>query len=136
MNRKQSLSAVILAILWSGCADRARVIHPAKETYASTRFTVVIEGASETVEGAVVTRDFFGAAGGVQPMLGRVLLGEEFERGAPVAVISHRYWVERFQSNPRVIGSQVNVHGRPATIVGVAPPRFQTEPPSMLWIPK
>jgi hypothetical protein len=136
MNRNRSLSSVVmLAILWSGCAERPRVVRPPRDTYAPTKLTVVIEGTSETVEGAVVTRDFFSAAG-VQPLLGRFLVGEEFDRGASVSVISHRYWVERFQSNPKAIGTQLNVNGRPATIVGVAPPPLETEPPTMLWIAK
>jgi putative ABC transport system permease protein len=42
-----------------------------------------------------------------------------------VAVLSHQYWVRRFNANRAVIGSPVRINGHAFTIVGVAPPPFR-----------
>jgi len=130
------LLAVLPVIIWAGCENFAeRPVHPAKESHTPTQFSVAIDSGAETVEGAVITRDFF--AGGVRPLLGRFLVDEEFgTRATAVAVMSHRYWVERFKSDPTIIGRQIRVNGQPTTIVGIAPAQFQPDPPSLLWIPK
>jgi predicted permease len=44
--------------------------------------------------------------------------------GAPVAVISHGYWIQRFQGSPSVIGKDIVVDGARLSIVGVAPASF------------
>ena len=41
-----------------------------------------------------------------------------------VAVLSHRYWKRRFNSDTAVLGSPVLINGHPFTIIGVAPPGF------------
>lgn len=97
---------------------------------------MVAEGVSETVDGARVKPDFFRSTG-VQPLLGRFLVDDEFASAtSSVAVISHKYWVERFRSNPAILGTQVKLDGQPTTIVGVAPPQFQTKEPSVVWVPQ
>ena len=73
---------------------------------------------------AYVTPGFFEVIG-AQPGLGRTFLPDE-ERlgGAPVAVISHDYFVEQFGGDPSVIGRTVSVDSIPTTIVGVMPHAF------------
>ena len=44
---------------------------------------------------------------GVKPAVGRVFSSQEDDRvynGHPVVVLSHDYWVNRFQSDPKVVG--------------------------------
>jgi hypothetical protein len=126
--------AVISAVIFCGCVNVTQPVRPAKDSYVPTQFSVEIDGGAETVEGAVVTRDFFG---GVRAFLGRFLVHEEFASEATaVVVISHRYWVERFKSDPSTIGRQIRISGRNMTIVGVAPPQFEPDPPGALWVPK
>lgn len=64
---------------------------------------------------------------GVKPAIGRVFSSEEDDRvvaGHPVAVLSYQYWVNRFASDPSVIGKKLLVNNYPMTIVGVSEPRF------------
>jgi predicted permease len=68
---------------------------------------------------------------GVTPAIGRVF-DENDDRalgGHPVLVLSHRYWVSRFGSNPAVLNQPMIVNGHAMTIVGVARNGFTSEKP-------
>jgi hypothetical protein len=121
---------------WTACAAQPSRIGAPDGSYVPRAFTVAISGTTEVVDGAVVTPPFF-AAEEVKPLLGRFFIDGDYTSGPKgVAVLSHRYWVERFQSAPTVIGSVVEVDGRALIIVGVAPPAFQPDRGGSLWIPK
>src|SRR6185369_2372001 len=62
---------------------------------------------------------------GVQPSLGRAIIDEDDKPGAaPVAVLSHQFWQERFGANPAVIGQTLKLNQQSFTIIGVTPPAF------------
>ena len=72
-----------------------------------------------------VTGNYFSGLG-LKPELGRLFLPGEGERPgseAPV-VIGYSYWQKRFAGSSDVIGKQVLVNGKPATIIGVTPKPF------------
>lgn len=69
-----------------------------------------------------VTEGFFETIGG-PPVLGRGFLPDEHVPNAPPAVVlSYRFWQQRYGSDPRLIGSTIQLDGAPATVIGVAPP--------------
>ena len=72
-----------------------------------------------------VTGNYFSALG-IKPALGRLFLpGEGETPGSAIqVVISYSYWQKRFASSASVIGKQVLVDGKPATIIGVTPEKF------------
>ena len=71
------------------------------------------------------SHDFFRTLG-VSLALGRTFSRNEDRRGAPlVAVLSDRFWRRAFDGDSRVVGRDVSVAGKPATIVGVAPRGFR-----------
>jgi putative ABC transport system permease protein len=74
---------------------------------------------------------------GTVPLRGRPFTEEEGEDGAaPVALLSHRLWRERFAGDPGVIGSSITLDTQPHTIVGVMPPGFDYPAPEAdLWRP-
>jgi len=69
-----------------------------------------------------VTTNYFGVTG-IQPFLGRGFAPDEdqVEGGAPVAVLSHDLWINRFGGEPGIIGRVIHLGGRGVTVVGVAP---------------
>jgi len=73
-----------------------------------------------------VSKGFFTALG-VRPAVGRLFFPDEGEApGEPlIAVLGYSYWQKRFHGDPRVVGQQVEINGKAATIVGVVPRRFQ-----------
>jgi predicted permease len=59
--------------------------------------------------------------------VGRLIYGDETEQQGqePVVVLSHGYWKRRFNSDPSIVGRQVKLNGRTATVIGVAPEGFR-----------
>jgi len=62
---------------------------------------------------------------GIEPMLGRTFTQQEDDDASPVAVISYALWMERFHSDPNVLGTTVDLDRRPYAIVGVMPRTFE-----------
>ena len=79
----------------------------------------------ERVPGAVVTPSLFPLLG-VAPIKGRVFNDSEFGEGNDgVVMISERLWRRRYNSDPRLVGSEVSVNGRSFTVVGIMPANFE-----------
>ena len=84
-------------------------------------FTLTGTELPEIVGGAVVTANYFQVLG-VAPMLGRGFLESDDVPGAPrVALISHRLWTRRFNSDASVVGRAVRIGDEAYTLVGVMP---------------
>jgi predicted permease len=70
------------------------------------------------------TSDFFSIMGAA-PFLGRVFTNDEQQQGhAPVVILSHRLWQNRFASSQEVIGKSILLNGQSCTVVGVMPQTF------------
>src|SRR5205814_1420763 len=68
------------------------------------RINVVADGKADLANVQAVSGNYF-AGLGMQPLLGRLLEDEDDKAAAsPVAVISHRYWEQRFGGNAAVVG--------------------------------
>jgi predicted permease len=80
----------------------------------------------ETAVVSFVSENYFSGLG-LKPAAGRLLYGAEVEkRGTePEVVLSYAYWKKRFNLDPSIVGRQIKVNGRSATIVGVAPETFR-----------
>jgi len=73
----------------------------------------------QRVFGQLVSADYFSVLG-VPSQIGRVLGAELDKSGdAPVVVISDRFWRNRLNSSPDVVGQTLRLNGQPATIVGL-----------------
>jgi hypothetical protein len=84
-------------------------------------------GDTERVEAELVSGNYFTMLG-VQPALGRVLSPDDDKTkgGHPVVVLSHGYWVSRFNADPGVVGTTIKVNDYPMTVVGS--PLFLSRP--------
>jgi putative ABC transport system permease protein len=73
---------------------------------------------------------------GRQPVLGRgFTLDDDRPGAAPVALIGHGVFVNRYGSNASVIGRSVRINDMPATIIGVMPEGFKFPFNTDLWLP-
>ena len=97
-----------------------------------TSFSVSSEGRTERVDGELVSGTYFPVLG-VGAALGRVLTPDDdrVPGGHPVAVISYRYWMNRFGGSKDVIGKKLLVDGYPLTIVGVSQAGFDGTDPGL-----
>jgi predicted permease len=79
----------------------------------------------EAVQAARVSGNFFSVLG-VNAAAGRTLTDADDNASSPqpVAVISYKFWKNRFASDPGVVGRKITLDDFTFTIVGVAPPGF------------
>jgi predicted permease len=91
----------------------------------SAAINISLEGRAERARGELVSGNYFEVLQ-VQPALGRLLTpGDETAPGADaVAVLSHRFWANRFGADPLVLNRPVRINAGTFTVVGVAPPGF------------
>src|SRR5262249_9734937 len=76
--------------------------------------------------GALIVSGNYFSVLGVEPRVGRGFRDDEdrVPGAAAIVVISHSFWERSFQSDPAVLGRQINVAKRAFTIIGIAPARF------------
>ncbi len=92
--------------------------------FGHVNLSVNADGSVDVASGQAVSGNYY-AALGVQPLLGRVLTDEDDRPAAsPAAVISFRYWQQRFGGNPAVVGKQINLNNVAFTVIGVTPSGF------------
>src|SRR5207253_6902801 len=107
--------------------------------YRFTPLSLSHDGINERVWGYEVTGNYFEALG-VGALFGRAISPDDDRMvgGSPIAVMSHKCWLQRFGGDQNVIGRTVIVNGRSFTVVGIAPRGFYgTEVVSApdLWFP-
>ena len=67
--------------------------------------------------------------------LGRSFSREEEQTGAPVAVLSDRFWRDRYSKRPDVVGESLVLNGHSVTVIGVADFRIGKSDRSALYLP-
>jgi hypothetical protein len=138
---KSAFVVIVGSVVLAGCDSHraedlaARYDTPKPESYAAATFSVRSKGADETLHGARVSEDFFREVG-AQPLLGRWFMPSDYTGEFPVVAVSYTYWKTRLGAAPSIIGTTIDVDGKPATIVGVAPIGLDTPDAAMLWIPR
>jgi len=85
-------------------------------------------GTSQTVTknfGYLASGNYFDVLG-VQPALGRFFHAndEHGKNSAPFIVLSYDFWRQRFNSDPHVVGTTVDLNKQPLAVIGVAPKDF------------
>jgi predicted permease len=89
-----------------------------------SELTAVVDQEAELIEGQAVSGGYY-AGLKVQPSLGRGITDEDDKPGAaPVVVLTHQFWKERFGANPNVVGQPLKLNQQSFTIIGVTPPAF------------
>jgi predicted permease len=73
----------------------------------------------------------------IAPAFGRDFTSEEHRFGGPeAALLSDRYWRERRNADPNIVGTTIEIDGTTATVVGVLPPAFAAVDRTVdVWMP-
>jgi predicted permease len=90
----------------------------------------------ERFDGAFVSANLFEVLR-VTPVLGSSFRNGDDAPGAPMtAIIGYKVWVDRYRSDPGVIGQTIKVNGEQTTILGVMPDGFRFPEEEDIWIPR
>jgi len=90
--------------------------------FSTIGFTMVGLGEPREVRAGVVGGNYFEVMG-LHPVLGRLLdAHDDGANAAGAAVLTYRFWTTVLKSDPSVIGKQVRLGERSATIIGVLEP--------------
>ena len=126
---------------WNEVFDGAAAMY----TYRETGVDLTDGDRPERVVASQVSAGYFHTLG-VEPFLGRTFreeesvgpgLQNESRIGAPVTVLSHRLWQDRFGGDRDIVGRRLELDGESYTVVGVMPPGVDDPLGSSadLWVP-
>jgi len=91
--------------------------------FSPSTLNVNADGRSDVVYGQVVSGNYYRGLG-LQAIVGRTITDHDDESAPPVAVLSHRYWQQRFGGSSNIIGKQLNINNIAFTVIGVTPANF------------
>jgi putative ABC transport system permease protein len=109
-------------------------------SYITTSYELSGGEIPQQVQAARFTAGVFPTLG-VHPILGRVFTQQEEDGHQPLAVISYALWLNRYQRDPRVLGSSIDLDRSSFTIIGVMPRSFDFPlqaghlDQAQLWVP-
>ena len=88
-------------------------------------------GEPARVFAARVSASFFPLLG-VNPSLGRTFFEEENRPGrTPAVILTDAFWRSRTGADPAIVGRSLRLDGQPAEVVGVLPPAFHFDYPTL-----
>jgi putative ABC transport system permease protein len=108
--------------------------------YQGAGFELSGNGEPAQVNASRLTAGVFPALG-VNPLLGRFFTVDEDEHSQQVTLLSYSTWVNRFHSDPKVLGTKVLLDRKPYIVIGVMPRNFEFPlitgqlNRSELWVP-
>ena len=93
-------------------------VFAASAAFNNTTLNLTGTGDPERLEGVDVTTAFFDVLG-VSPRLGRAFVASDAQPGALVVIISDGLW-RRLGTRSEIVGSTLQLDGKPYTVIGVA----------------
>ncbi len=95
--------------------------------------TILVGGHPEELQGTRVSPEFLSVVG-VEPIVGRRLLPEDWAAGAPATIlVSSRLWHRRLGGRPKAIGQTLRLNEELCEVVGVMPPDWERVDDSDFW---
>jgi putative ABC transport system permease protein len=102
--------------------------------FSSMTFTLVSGDEPIHVQAGIVSGNYFEVMG-LSSALGRLTSGGDDGPGAaPVAVLSHGFWMDHFGGDPSVIGRTVRINDMASTIIGVVQRAPQYPQPTDVYV--
>jgi putative ABC transport system permease protein len=108
--------------------------------YQGAGYELSGNGEPAQVNASRLTAGVFPALG-VNPLLGRFFTADEDEHSQQVAVLSYSAWMNRFHSDPKILGAKILLDRKPFIVIGVMPRNFEFPlvtgqlNRSELWVP-
>jgi predicted permease len=104
--------------------------------YNRSEASLVSPDGAERVRSAAVSDNFL-AVVGARPLLGRGFTAEDNRpKAPPVVMLGFDFWRQRFDGDPRIVGTTINLGSASHEIVGVAPPGLALpDYQAQVWVP-
>jgi predicted permease len=103
--------------------------------YTGNNSTLTDAGEPVRLAGALMSAEVF-AALRTRPEIGSVFREDEDKPGAaPVVVISHALWQNRFGRDAGIVSKTIRLNGKPYSVLGVMPAGFEFPDPVDFWLP-
>ena len=81
-------------------------------------------GEAEQISGGRASANLFDVLG-IVPEMGRTFLPQEDTPGNDhVVILTHSFWLDRFQGDPKIVGRSITLNGKAFQVVGVLPASF------------
>jgi predicted permease len=111
--------------IWRAVEAQMTSVFESAFAYSNLELDLAVSGQRQPVDAAYASGGLFDVLG-VQAIRGRLLQASDDrpDANALVAVISHRFWQERYAGADSAIGATLTLDRQPFTIVGVMPPGF------------
>ena len=108
---------------------------PPQNTYRAESLDFSDGQQTHKIKAAFITPGFLRPTG-VHPALGRAFLDEEYNPGRyRVVMLSERFWRERFNEKPEIIGQEIDLAGNKHTVIAVMPKGFDLPSGTDVWLP-
>lgn len=105
-------------------------------SYRTDNFTLIGRGDARELTGAVVSAGFFRVLG-IVPAIGNGFQRNDEANGFHVVVLSHQLWQSVFNSDPNIVGKNIQLGGVGYRVAGVMPKAFQfpiQTPAPAFWV--
>ena len=103
--------------------------------YREDSFNLTGTGDPERILGAFVTASYFRVLG-VRPSIGRAFAeGEDRIGGANVALLSDKFWRNRFGADPKILGRTLVLNDIGYEVIGIAPPQIANPENMDVYVP-
>jgi len=111
--------------IWQAVEAQTASVFEGAFAYANLELDLAVSGQRQPVDAAYASGGLFDVLG-VTAIRGRLLRPSDDrpDANAMVAVISHRFWQQRYAGADSAIGAALTLDRHPFTIVGVMPPGF------------
>jgi putative ABC transport system permease protein len=102
--------------------------------YSGLTFTMVDNDEPVHIRAGVISGNYFEVMG-LAAVLGRLTNSrDDGPAAAPVAVLSHQFWMDKFAGDPKVIGKTVRINDMVSTIIGVVQRAPQYPAPTDVFV--
>jgi putative ABC transport system permease protein len=92
--------------------------------FGAATMTLTGAGEPEQILGTKASAGYFSVVG-VEPVLGRPFLPDEYEPGkGQVVILGHAFWQRRYGADQKIINRAITLNGSSYTVTGVMPPGF------------